>query len=74
MVMRITRTSKISGITRTKEIAITPAQLREVDDPQRKRLIQEILPHLSPSDREFLITGVTDEEWQAMGWDEGEET
>jgi hypothetical protein len=74
MVMRITRTSKISGITRTKEIAITPAQLREVDDPQRKRLIQEILPHLSPADREFLITGVTDEEWAQMGWDEGEET
>jgi len=73
MVMRITRTSKISGITRTKEIAITPAQLREVDDPQRKRLIQEILPHLSPSDREFLMTGVTDEEWQSMGWDDGEE-
>lgn len=73
MVMRITRTSKISGITRTKEIAITPAQLREVDDPQRKRLIQEILPHLSPADREFLMTGVTDEEWQSMGWDEGEE-
>jgi len=72
--MRITRTSKISGITRTKEIAITPAQLREVDDPQRKRLIQEILPHLSPADREFLITGVTDEEWAQMGWDEGEET
>ena len=71
--MRITRTSKISGITRTKEIAITPAQLREVDDPQRKRLIQEILPHLSPADREFLMTGVTDEEWQSMGWDEGEE-
>ncbi len=73
MVMRITRTSKISGITRTKEIAITPAQLREVDDPQRKRLIQEILPHLSPADREFLMTGVTDEEWQSMGWDDGEE-
>lgn len=71
--MRITRTSKISGATRTKEIAITPAQLRELEDPQRKRLIQEILPHLSPSDREFLLTGVTDEEWQAMGWDEGEE-
>lgn len=71
--MRITRTSKLSGTTRTKEIAITPAQLREVDDPQRKRLIQEILPHLSPSDREFLMTGVTDEEWQSMGWDEGEE-
>lgn len=70
--MRITRTSKISGTTRTKEIAITPAQLREVDDPQRKRLIQEILPHLSPSDREFLMTGITEEEWENI-WADGEE-
>lgn len=73
MVMRITRTSKISGIVRTRYIDITPAQLREIEDPQRKRLIQQICPDLSPSDREFLLTGITDEEWQRMGWDDGEE-
>lgn len=73
MVMRITRTSKISGITRTKEIAITPAQLRELDDPQRKRLIQQICPDLSPADREFLLTGITEEEWENM-WADGEES
>jgi hypothetical protein len=72
MVMRITRTSKISGTTRTKEIAITPAQLRELDDPQRKRLIQQICPDLSPADREFLLTGITEEEWENM-WADGEE-
>ena len=73
MVMRITRTSKTSGITRTREIAITPAQLRELEDPQRQRLIQQICPDLSPADREFLLTGITDEEWKQMGWADGEE-
>lgn len=72
MVMRITRTSKISGTTRTKEIAITQAQLRELEDPQRKRLIQQICPDLSPADREFLLTGITEEEWENM-WADGEE-
>jgi hypothetical protein len=72
MVMRITRTSKISGTTRTKEIAITHAQLRELEDPQRKRLIQQICPDLSPADREFLLTGITEEEWENM-WADGEE-
>lgn len=70
--MRITRTSKISGTTRTKEIAITQAQLRELEDPQRKRLIQQICPDLSPADREFLLTGITEEEWENM-WADGEE-
>jgi hypothetical protein len=73
MVMRITRTSKISGTTRTKEIAITQAQLRELEDPQRKRLIQQICPDISPADREFLLTGITEEEWENM-WADGEES
>jgi len=71
--MQINRTSKISGVTRTKDIDITPAQLREIEDPQRKRLIQQIVPHLSSEDREFLMTGVTSAEWASMGWDEVEE-
>lgn len=71
--MKITRTSKISGITRSKEIPITPSQLHELSSSYRTRLIQEICPDLSPSDREFLMTGVTDEEWEQMGWADGEE-
>lgn len=71
--MQINRTSKISGVTRTKEIDITPAQLREIEDPQRQRLIQQIVPHLSPDDREFLMTGITSEEWERIDWGEGEE-
>ena len=27
-------------------------------------LIQDVLPHLTPAEREFIMTGITDEEWK----------
>ena len=32
-------------------------------DGVRQRLIQDAFPQLSPAEREFLITGMTKEEW-----------
>ncbi len=32
-------------------------------------LIQDAFPHLSDNDREFLLTGITPEEWDEMDWD-----
>jgi hypothetical protein len=29
-------------------------------------LIQNLLPHLNPDEREFLISGLTPEDWDAM--------
>jgi len=60
--MEITRVSMFSGIRRTKTINITQEQY---DNWLNGEHIQVVAPHLSPSDREFIITGVTDEEWQA---------
>jgi hypothetical protein len=60
--MEITRVSMFSGIKRTKIIDITQEQY---DNWLNGKNIQDVAPHLSPSDREFIITGVTDEEWQA---------
>ena len=60
--MEITRVSMFSGIKRTKIIDITQEQY---DNWLNGEYIQVVAPHLSPSDREFIITGVTDEEWQA---------
>lgn len=71
--MKITKTSKLTGAVHTRDIAVTGEQLAELSDPKRTRLIQQICPDLSPSDREFLMTGVTDEEWESMGWADGEE-
>ena len=61
--MQITRTSTLSGITRTMDIDVEPHEYQSWLDGQ---LIQYAMPHLSVSDREFLISGVTDDEWAEM--------
>ena len=60
--MEITRKSMMSGITRTRDLPITAAQLAAWE---AGTLAQNAFPNLSPSDREFLMTGTTDEEWNA---------
>jgi hypothetical protein len=61
--MKVTRTSFYSGITRTLDLDITEAQMEAY---QSGTLIQNAFPDLSDSDREFIITGVTAEEWIEM--------
>ena len=58
--MKITRTSMFSGIERTLDLPITEEQLSAWTSGT---LIQEAMPELSPDDREFVMTGVTPEEW-----------
>ena len=62
--MKVTRTSFYSGITRTLDLDITEAQVEAYQDwhPHSKRFPR----YLSDSDREFIITGVTGEEWIEM--------
>jgi hypothetical protein len=62
--MLITRTSTITGQEHTLELDINPDQLVRINTGIE--LIQNIVPHLSPSDREFIMTGITDEEWDNM--------
>jgi hypothetical protein len=61
--MLITRTSGLSGITRTKDIDCTKEQYIDWLSGAR---IQDVMPHLSADDREFLLTGTTKEEWDSM--------
>ena len=56
----VTKTSSISGTTRTRTFSATSEQWQAYDNGE---LIQYALPHLSDGDREFLMTGITDEEW-----------
>lgn len=58
--MQITKTSMFTGVTRTIEIDVTQEQINRW---QNGVLIQHAMPHLSANDREFLMTGVTPEEW-----------
>lgn len=55
-----TRTSLISGKTRRRMYEATREQWRDFDEGA---MIQHALPHLSDADREFIITGITEEEW-----------
>ena len=62
--MLIERTSKYSGITRMKEIPVTLQQLERFESG--RETIQDIFPHLTADEREFIKTGITAEEWDRM--------
>jgi len=58
--MEITRRSMMTNEEHTLDIDITPEQL---DRWKGGELIQRVAPHLTPADREFIMTGTTGEEW-----------
>jgi hypothetical protein len=62
--MLITRTSLLSKLTRTKEFpTVTEEQLERWDHGE---LVQNVFPDLSDDDREFIMTGITPEEWDEL--------
>lgn len=65
-----TNVSALTGRTHTRRIVATKPQI----DRWRYAgaLIQDAMPQLSSSDREFLLTGIVDDEWEAMFGDEFE--
>lgn len=67
--MKVTRTSFISGITRTLDLNITE---EEADKFRKGALIQNAFPNLSADEREFILTGITKEEWDKTFKDEDE--
>jgi hypothetical protein len=62
--MLITMKSQMTGVIHTKDISMTQDQYD--DWLMGADLIQDALPHLSDSEREFLMTGITDEEWDSL--------
>jgi hypothetical protein len=62
--MNITKRSSLTGKENTLNIDVTPEQLVRIENRMNTtELIQNIVPNLSMSDREFLMTGITNEEW-----------
>ena len=59
--MLIRRISGFTGKTHTMDIPVTVDQLKAWEDGE---LIQNIMPNLTPDQREFIMTGVTPEEWE----------
>jgi hypothetical protein len=66
--MQVTKLSPISMKDHTREIDVTQSQL---DRWKAGELIQNVMPSISADDREFLMTGITPEEWDAHFSDEG---
>lgn len=66
--------SDLSGEMNLREIPITIEQYvdwRNAQDNDDNRFVQNAFPHLSADDREFLISGITPEEWaNAFGSDD----
>jgi len=61
--MLITRTSAFSGKENTMDLDITYDHIARWD---RGELIQNVMPHLTADEREFLMKGTTPEEWDLM--------
>ena len=72
--MKLTKISMITGDSHTLDI---PATQEELDSALRAmedgELIQNILPQLSDDQREFIMTGITAEEWDQYLGDECDE-
>ena len=68
--MRIIRKSIISGLTNSMELPITFVQM---DAYMSGVLVQKAFPQLSAEQREFIMTGITPEEWAKLYPEEDEE-
>ena len=58
--MLITRKSLISGNINTMSLPITEEQYTAWE---QGTLVQDAMPHLTPDEREFVMTGITPTEW-----------
>ena len=58
--MEIVRRSPFSGLHHVMDLPVTQEQL---DRWQAGELVQNVFPHLSADEREFIMTGITAQEW-----------
>ena len=61
--MLITRTSRLTSIERTIDIDCTK---EELENWKSGMLIQNAMPNVSTDDREFIMTGITSDEWNKL--------
>ncbi len=68
-VVNVFRRSPLTGEVNSMEIPISRAQLQAFCGDGGETLIQQLLPTCNDSQREFLKTGYTPEDWEAMFFD-----
>jgi hypothetical protein len=59
--MIVIRKSQLSGYIHTLDLDVTQEQLDKYATGQH--LLQDVFPHLSRDDREFIKSGITPKEW-----------
>jgi hypothetical protein len=63
--MLVEMTSQLTQKNHVLDLDITEEQLLRITFRRESgELIQDIVPHLCKEDREFLMTGITQEEWE----------
>jgi hypothetical protein len=65
--IEVTRTSILTGKTNTLSLPVTQKQLDLYEET--KELIQEVMPNLDNKQREFIKTGITEQEWDKLIYD-----
>lgn len=70
--MLITRKSVVTGITRTLDLPVTEAQMLMY--MCGTVTVQRAFPNLTDSQREFIMTGMTQDEWDEYMSDEDDGT
>lgn len=60
--IRVIKRSTLSGKIRTRMYKMTKDEIRRYEEGEEN--IQTIFPNMPVNEREFLITGITPEEWQ----------
>ena len=61
--MKITRTDPFTGQVNTLDIDVTQDQ---IDAWKAGKLIQDAMPLITSSEREFIKTGITEKSWNSM--------
>jgi len=60
--LEVERVSPFSGKTNSRSFLVRPQDLEDYNN--RSKNIQNCFPYLSADDREFIMTGITAEEWE----------
>jgi hypothetical protein len=60
----IKRRSVLTGIERTRDIPVDPNDIAAWEAGLGN--VQDLMPYLNDSDREFILSGITDAEWDGM--------
>ena len=58
--MLVEKKSILSGKWNSMELPVTEEQLMA---HQNGELVQNVFPNLTPDEREFIVSGITPEEW-----------